>query len=77
VAFLLTFFFGPLGMMYSTVSGALVMLGVMLIGGFFIALVTFGLGLVLFWPLVWVASIIWGCVAAGNQQGPQVTSTYH
>jgi hypothetical protein len=58
------------------VSGALVMLGVMLIGGFFIAIVTFGLGLLLFWPAVWVASIIWGCVAAGNQQGPNVTSLY-
>jgi hypothetical protein len=76
LAFLLTFFFGPLGMLYSTVSGALVMLAVMIIGGFFVAIVTFGLGLLLFWPLAWAASIIWGCVAAGNQQIPQVTSNY-
>jgi len=76
VAFLLTFFFGPLGMLYSTVSGALIMLGVMLVGGFFVAVVTFGLGLLLFWPLVWAASIIWACVAAGNQQLPQVNTEY-
>ena len=76
VAFVLTWFFGPLGMLYSTVSGALIMLGVLFIGSFFIGLVTFGLGLIVLWPLVWVASIIWGCVAAANQRGPNVTSTY-
>jgi hypothetical protein len=73
LAFLLTFFFGPLGMLYSTVSGALVMLAGLVIGTVFIGIVTFGLGLILYWPLVWVASIIWGCVAAGNQQAPHVT----
>jgi hypothetical protein len=76
LAFILTFFFGPLGMLYSTVSGAMIMMGVAIIGGFFVAIATLGLGLVLYWPLVWVASIVWGCVAAGNQQGPHVVNTY-
>jgi hypothetical protein len=76
VAFVLTWFFGPLGMLYSTVSGALIMLGVSVVGSIFIGAVTFGLGLVVLWPLIWVASIIWGCVAAANQRGPSVTTTY-
>jgi hypothetical protein len=63
-------------MLYSTVSGAMIMMGVAIIGGFFVAIATLGLGLVLYWPLVWVASIVWGCVAAGNQQGPHVVNTY-
>lgn len=79
VAFVLTFFFGPLGMLYSTVSGALIMLGIVLgvsvltgvaIG--LITLVTLGVGAVLtvFAPLVgialWIASILWGCLAASS-----------
>jgi hypothetical protein len=70
LAFVLTWFFGPLGMLYSTVSGALIMLGVTVVGSIFVGIVTFGLGLIVLWPLIWVASIIWGCVAAANQQGP-------
>ncbi len=76
VAFVLTWFFGPLGMLYSTVSGALIMLGVSVIGTIFIGIVTFGLGLIVLWPLIWVASIIWGCVAAADQRGPSITRNY-
>jgi hypothetical protein len=76
VAFVLTWFFGPLGMLYSTVSGALIMLGVLVVGTIFVGIVTFGLGLMVFWPFVWLASIIWGCVAAANQRGPNVTNIY-
>lgn len=78
-AFVLTFFFGPLGMLYSTVGGALVMIGVTLglavltgIVLFVISLVTLGIGAVLaiFAPLVglpvWIASMIWGCLAASR-----------
>lgn len=78
-AFVLTFFFGPLGMLYSTVGGALVMIGVTLglavltgIVLFVISLVTYGIGAVLaiFAPLVglpvWIASMIWGCLAASR-----------
>jgi hypothetical protein len=79
VAFVLTFFFGPFGMLYSTVSGGLIMLGVIaavavltgIVVGL-ITLVTMGLGAVLaiLAPLVgvalWVVCIIWGCMAASN-----------
>jgi hypothetical protein len=40
VAFLLTLLFGPLGMFYSTVSGALIMLGVFLVGGLLFGIIT-------------------------------------
>lgn len=58
VAILLTLFFGPLGMSYSTVAGAIIMCIVTL----FVGLGTFGLGLVLIWPV----SIIWGAIAADS-----------
>ena len=58
VAFLLSFFFGPLGMFYSTVSGALIMLVISIVVGIF----TLGFGLFITWPIC----IIWACVAAGN-----------
>ncbi|MGP9680587.1 hypothetical protein [Brachybacterium sp. AOP3-A1-3] len=79
VAFVLTFFFGPLGMLYSTVGGALVMIGIDLVLAvltgivvFFISLITLGIGsvLVILAPLVgiptWIVSMIWGCVAASK-----------
>ena len=60
VAFLLTFLFGPLGMFYSTVSGALIMCLVTLLA----AAGTAGAALFITWPIC----IIWGCVAASNQR---------
>lgn len=79
VAFLLTVLFGPLGMLYSTVGGALVMIGIDLVLAvltgiivFAISLLTLGVGsvLVILAPLVgiptWIASIIWGCLAASR-----------
>jgi hypothetical protein len=54
----LTVLFGPLGMLYSTAVGALVMFLI----SFIIALVTFGLGIFLAWPVC----VIWGAVAASN-----------
>jgi hypothetical protein len=58
--------FGPLGMFYSTVSGALIMLAVSIVG----ALLTAGLSILLTWP----ACVIWGCVAASNSNsgGPAI-----
>jgi hypothetical protein len=52
----LSFFFGPFGMFYSTVTGGLVML----FGGFLFLLLTLGLGIVLVSP----ACVIWGALAA-------------
>lgn len=56
ISILLTFLFGPLGMLYSTILGALVMFVVSVI----VAIVTLGLGLLITWPI----SIIWGAMAA-------------
>jgi hypothetical protein len=47
LAALLGFFFGPLGLLYSTVSGAVIMFLVSLVVG----VVTFGFGLFLLWPV--------------------------
>ncbi len=56
ISLLLTFFFGPLGMLYSTVPGALIMLVVSVVVGF----VTFGFGLLVTHPIC----MIWGAVSA-------------
>lgn len=58
VALLLTFLFGPLGMLYSTVTGALVMIAVSIV----LALFTLGLSLLLTWPI----SMVWGALAASE-----------
>lgn len=57
-AVLLALFFGPLGMIYSTVVGALVMLVVNIL----VAIVTLGLGLILTLPIC----AIWAGIAASN-----------
>jgi len=67
VAILLTVLFGPLGMFYSTIPGAFVMLVVTLVLG----LVTFGLGLLLTWPIC----IIWGAMAASSYNKKLVGGT--
>lgn len=62
LAFVLTFFFGPFGVLYSTVVGGIVMLFLCLI----IGTLTIGFGLVLLWPIC----IIWGTVAAACSGRP-------
>ena len=54
VTILLTILFGPLGMFYSTVTGAIVMI---IVSGL-VALFTLGLGLLITWPVC----IIWAAV---------------
>lgn len=56
VALLLTFLFGPLGMLYSTISGALIMIAVSVV----LAIFTLGFSLFVTWPI----SMIWGAMAA-------------
>jgi hypothetical protein len=73
VAFLLTFFFGPLGLFYSSVAGGVVMLCVETLL-FILGFVTFGLAWLLFW-FTWVGCIIWGCVAASGSNRSQVVHT--
>lgn len=58
VAILLTIFFGPLGMLYSTIGGAITMFFVTVVVGF----LTVGLGLFLTQPVC----VIWGAVAASS-----------
>lgn len=72
LAFLLTFLFGPLGMLYSTVTGALIMLGISFVAAF-VSLVTFGIPLF----FCWVASIVWGCVAASSHNARMVQPRYY
>lgn len=58
VALLLTFFFGPLGMLYSTVVGGLVMFGL----AFVLGPLTLGLWFLVAWPI----QMIWAGVAASR-----------
>src|ERR1044072_1961973 len=57
-AVLRALFFGPLGMLYATVSGALIMFGI----SFLVAIVTLGLGLLFIGPIC----AIWAGISASN-----------
>lgn len=58
-ALLLTFFFGPLGMLYSTIPGAIIMILLSVP----LALFTLGFSLLITWPIC----MIWAAVAARNK----------
>ena len=58
ISLLLTFLFGPLGMLYSTVVGGLIMIVVTFLVGLF----TLGLGLIITWPIC----LIWGAMAVSS-----------
>ncbi|WP_241503896.1 hypothetical protein [Ferruginivarius sediminum] len=66
IAFLLTLLFGPLGMIYATVVGAIVMF----IVNVAVVILTFGLGFLLTWPimLAWTYFAIRGKNEAIDQQ---------
>lgn len=66
VAFLLTFLFGPLGMLYSTIMGGIFMFVVSVVIGF----VTMGVGFFITWPIC----IIWG-IAAVNSHNRRLAQT--
>lgn len=55
LSLLLTFFLGPLGMFYTTILGALVMLAITTV----VAIVTLFQGI----PIVWPLCMIWGAWA--------------
>jgi len=65
LAIVLAVFFGPLGMLYSTVVGGVIMIFVNLIVG----ILTLGLGLLITWPIC----IIWAGIAA-NSYNKKLTS---
>jgi len=58
LAILLTVLFGPLGMLYATIPGAIIMI----IVTFVVGVVTVGLGYLITWPVC----IIWAAVAANS-----------
>ena len=53
IGLLLTFIFGPIGMLYGTIWGGFIMM----VANLVIGIPTFGLGLLFTWPiqLIWVA----------------------
>ena len=65
LAALLGLFFGPLGMLYSTVVGALIMGVVWLL----VAVVTLGLGLLIVHPIC----AVWGAMSAQSHNKKQFT----
>jgi hypothetical protein len=67
VAILLTALFGPLGMFYSTIAGAIVMIVISLI----VALFTLGFGLILTWPIC----IVWAAMAASSHNKKLIGGT--
>lgn len=67
IAMLLTIFFGPLGMFYSTVAGGITMMIVTIL----IALVTFGFGVLVTWPIC----VIWAAIAANSHNTALVSAT--
>lgn len=58
VAIILSILFGPLGMMYSTVKGGIIMLAISLLAAVF----TLGFGLFITWPIC----VIWAAVATNS-----------
>ena len=60
LAAVLAFLFGPIGMFYSTIVGAIIMLIVSIIVGFF----TLGIGLAVTWPI----GVVWAAIAASKSK---------
>jgi len=58
VALILTFLFGPLGLLYASVPGALILLALTIV----IGLLTLGIGFL----VGWVASMIWAFIAVNK-----------
>ena len=58
ISLILTFLFGPLGMLYSTISGAIIMIILSIV----VAIFTVGIGLAITWPI----SMIWGALAVSS-----------
>lgn len=65
LAFLLAFFFGPLGLLYASVAGGFIMI----ILSIFIGVVTLGMGLI----VTWIICILWAVIAAGNSRPNSTT----
>ncbi len=66
LALVLTFFFGPLGLLYASAWGAVVLIIVAALG----VVPTMGFVLMFVWP----AAMVWGAIAANNQHTEFVRS---
>ena len=64
VALLLSVFLGPLGMLYSTIVGAIIMFVITIVVGF----LTFGFGLLLTHPIC----VIWSVIAVNMKNKKQI-----
>jgi len=64
VAFLLSFLFGPLGLLYASVVGGIVM--------FFVGVIAFFILPVVGGILAWIGCIIWAVVAASNANNQSI-----
>ena len=69
ISIILTVLFGPLGMLYSTIAGGLIMMPT----GFFLNLLGFGLtlpigglGVFLTWPITVIICVIWAAMATSS-----------
>jgi hypothetical protein len=68
LAMLLAFLFGPLGLLYVSIVGGILMLIISIV----VAILTFGLGLLITWPLC----IVWGGLAAARYN-ELLSKTHH
>jgi hypothetical protein len=67
MAILLTVFLGPLGMLYSTIAGGIIMFFINIL----MLLFTAGFGLLITWPI----SIVWAAIAARKKNEPYPTGS--
>ena len=58
ISIILTVLFGPLGMLYSTIWGGIIMIVISAVAG----LLTLGFGLIITWPIC----IVWAAVATSS-----------
>lgn len=56
ISLILTILFGPLGLLYSSVFGGMIMI----LLGLLVAVFTLGFGLIIIWPIC----IVWGAISA-------------
>jgi uncharacterized Tic20 family protein len=67
ISIILTILFGPLGMLYSTIIGAIIMVMITVITG----VVTLSFGLFLIWPIC----IVWGAMATNRHNKKLLVGT--
>jgi len=72
VALLLVFFLGPIGLLYSSVWGGLIM-GALVLICLILSFLTFGVSLALLFP-IWIACLVWVLVAPGAHKATITSS---